>query len=188
MAMSSDPNMNPNMAMPFVLQTMLPAGFKGLAVAGVIAVVMSSADSYLNASAIAVVHDIIQPLKKVELAPRTELRLAQISTLVIGLLAIVFAIAIESALDILLYSYNFWSPIILVPLVGGILGAKVTSRGFLLCAMFGVSGVVAWNSFGKDLTGIDGLVIGVAMNALCYIVLACKPKTAVQDKLFEVSS
>lgn len=96
--------------------------------------------------------------------------LTRISTFIIGVLSIIFAISIESAIDILLYSYNFWAPIILVPLVLGILGYQTSTKGFVICTITSVSSVIVWNMLLAEKTGFDGLVIGVLTNFITFLV------------------
>jgi hypothetical protein len=50
-----------------------------------------------------------------------------------GIIAIIFAGKFKSILDILLYSYNFWSPVVLTPLVMAILGFKTKAKHFSWC-------------------------------------------------------
>ncbi len=62
-ALHLDAGLRPSMTLPYVIHTILPSGLKGIAIAAIVAVIMSSADSYLNASAIALVQDIISEKK-----------------------------------------------------------------------------------------------------------------------------
>ncbi len=96
----------------------------GLVLSGVIAIVMSSADSYLNSASIAFVNDVLRPLKREEMSDANLVFTAKLVTLCVGLIAIVFAVSIESILDILIYAYNYWAPIVLVPLVAAIYGMR----------------------------------------------------------------
>ena len=173
-ALSLEGGLDANMSLPFVINTVLPSGLKGLAVAGIVACIMSSADSYLNAAAIAIVHDIIKPLRQNDLRPQKELSLTRLFTFLIGVMAIFFAISMDSALDILLYSYNFWSPIILVPLAMGMIGFKVTERDFILSASSGIVAVIVWNQLWASSTGFDGLFVGVVANAIVFMILVTR--------------
>eukprot|EP01037_Dinobryon_pediforme_P015384 gene15384-15525_t len=128
------PNINPNLALPHVIMTVMPVGLKGLAIAGIIAVVMSSADSFLNAAGIAASHDVIKPLRSIT-EKHQELIISRFTTLTVGVMGAVFAASTESVLDILLYAYNFWTPFILVPLVAGIMG-YVRPAQFDVCIDF----------------------------------------------------
>ncbi len=167
-ALSLKPDLNPNLSMPFVINEVLPVGLKGIVIAGMISIVMSSADSFLNAASVAFIHDIITPLKKQEMSSNQKLLAVRIITIFVGVFAIVFAIKIKSILDILLYSYNFWSPVILVPLVSAILGLKTNKKQFFIGAIAGIAGVIIWSFVLKKPFGIDGLIIGLSCNFFAF--------------------
>ncbi len=167
-AYTINPGLNANMSLPFVIKTVLPVGITGIVIAGMLAVVMSSADSFLNGGAVAFVNDIVTPLRKEALGKRQELILARVTTLFIGIGAVFFALTIKSILDILIYSYNFWSPIILVPLVAAILRVGASQRAFLCGAAAGVVGVVVWNHGLHNPGTVDGLIIGVICNLIVF--------------------
>lgn len=167
-AVAIKPDLNSNQALPFVVNTLLPVGLKGFVVAGIISIVMSSADSFLNAAAVALIGDVINPLRKTELSDRVGLWVAKIATLLVGLGAVLFAMKIENVLDILLFTYNFWAPVVLVPLVATILGVKATRKTFLVGAFCGVVALAIWHWLLKDPQGIDGLVVGVIANLVAF--------------------
>jgi SSS family solute:Na+ symporter len=167
-ALAMNPDLDANLALPYVVREVLPVGIKGLVIAGIISIVMSSADSFLNGASIAFTHDILKPLAKDKLTPRQELVTAKIVTLVVGLLAVIFAIKIKSVLDILIFAYNFWAPIILVPLVATLLGVRAKLPAFLSGAVAGLVGTLIWNSTLGPTLGVDGLIIGVFANLVCF--------------------
>lgn len=167
-ALAMDPELDANTALPFVIHEVLPVGLKGIVIAGVVSIVMSSADSFLNSAAIALTNDMVEPLRKEKLSTRQALMLAKLATLVVGILAVVFAISIESVLDILIYAYKFWAPIILVPLLGVLLGVGADLRSFLAGAIAGILGALAWDQSLAAATGVDGLIIGVLCNLIAF--------------------
>jgi SSS family solute:Na+ symporter len=169
-ALALKPDLNPNLALPFVIQEVLPVGLRGFLIGGLMAVVMSSADSFLNSSAIAFSNDIVQPLRRRPLSPRASLRVARLATFITGALAIVFAIKIGSILDILIYAYKFWAPIIVVPLGATLLGMKASKSSFVIGAIAGIMGGLAWNILLQAPGGFDGLVVGVLANLLAFAV------------------
>lgn len=170
-ALAMKPDLNPNLSIPYVVQSSLPIGLRGLVIAGIIAVVMSSADSFLNSASVAIVNDIINPLRKEKLSDRKGLFWARFATLITGTLAIIIAIRIQSLLDILIYAYNFWSPIILVPLAATLLGFKSTKLAFLCGASAGIIGVMVWNRLLGTPGGFDGMLIGVFANFTTFILV-----------------
>lgn len=171
-ALAMNPDLDANLSLPFVIQEVLPVGVKGLVIAGVISIVMSSADSFLNGGAIAFTHDIVKPFARDRLTPKHELRIAKWVTLGIGILAIIFALRIRSVLDILIFAYNFWAPIILVPLVATLLGARASLWSFLGGGFAGLISVWIWNSTLGPATGIDGLIFGVFCNMVVFSLIA----------------
>ncbi len=167
-ALALDAKLDPNLAMPYVIRTVLPAGVRGVVIAGVISIVMSSADSFLNGAATACINDIVKPLRTKPLSERHELLLAKLMNCFVGIFAVVFAIKISSILDILIYAYKFWAPVILVPLAAVFLGVRVTRGGFFSGIIAGAAGVLIWNGLLKSPMGIDGLVIGVFCNLIAF--------------------
>ena len=148
-ALVINPSLNANLSLPYVIQETLPTGLLGIVIAGVIAIAMSSADSFLNSASVAVVNDIVRPMYKKELAQKTCLIIARVATLVTGVLSVYFAVSIESILDILIYAYNFWAPVILVPLAATLMGIRAGIISFIGSAICGISGVFIWNYFGS---------------------------------------
>lgn len=162
------PDINPNLALPHVIMTVMPVGLKGLAIAGIIAVVMSSADSFLNAAGIAASHDVIKPLRSIT-EKHQELIISRFTTLTVGVMGAVFAASTESVLDILLYAYNFWTPFILVPLVAGIMGYVRPAQVFWVSSIAGILAVFVMNQFGSmSASTFDGTLVGVVINALVF--------------------
>ncbi len=179
-ALALHPGLDANLALPYVIREVLPVGVKGVVIAGVISIVMSSADSFLNAASIALTHDIVRPFAGARMNVKTELFLARITTLAVGLLSVVLAIRIRSVLDILIFAYNFWAPVILIPLTATLLGVRSNVWAFLAGAIAGIIGTLAWNAFYAAQTGVDGLVIGVFCNMTAFALTATffKPSPA----------
>ncbi len=117
-ALALTPDLPGNAPMPYVVQHILPVGLRGLVIAGVISIVMSSADSFLNAASVTLVNDILNPLLARPIGDRAGLYWAKGTTLAVGIGSVWFAMKIENVLDILLFSYNFWALVVLVPMAG----------------------------------------------------------------------
>jgi len=176
-ALTMDPTLNANLAMPYVIQHALPILPQAIVIAAIISIIMSSADSFLNGASIAFSNDIIRPLVKNKMEAKKELLIARIITLAVGVLAVIFAMSIESVLDMLLYAYNFWAPTVLIPLSLAILGANVSKRRFIAGAIAGIIAAVAWNIGDFQSTyHIGGLVIGAIGNLLAFFAVPVKAK------------
>lgn len=167
-ALSINPELNPNLALPHVIKTVLPLGISGIVIAAMISIIMSSADSFLNSASVAIVNDIVLPLKKNKINDKKQLKIAQLTNLLAGIFSVIFALKIESILDILLYSYNFWAPVILIPLISGILGLKVSARNFTAGIIGGVLFYTVSALFLINIVEIDSIIVGLAGNIIFF--------------------
>lgn len=167
-ALALYPNINPNLALPHLMNHILPAGIKGFAIAGMLAVIMSTADSYLNAGSITFVHDFVAPLSKKALSDAQELRLARVMGGIMGLFSIVAAISFHNIIDIVLFFNNFWGPIVVVPLIAGILGFRSNVNSFITGALVGSITVVTWIFFIRTLAGVDSQIPGLIASGLGF--------------------
>jgi len=168
-ALSINPDLNPNMSIPFVINECLPAVLKGLIIAGVVSIAMSSADSFLNSASVAVVHDIMKPIMKKDLKGKDELLWAKIVTAISGIVAVVLAIKVESVLGLLMYAYDFWAPIILVPLFFTLIGKRFGVKDFIWGAFSGFLFIILWKSYFSIDCDINGLPFAVMINALAML-------------------
>lgn len=159
--------MNPNDAFPLLVNETLSVGLRGLVIASLLSIILSSAAGFLNAAAISFVNDLVKPMSKhperIDL-----LRMARISTLLVGIIAIVFALLIKNLLDILLVAYNFWSPIILVPLVAAIFRVRVAARDFFVGAGAGVVGSLVWQYALHSPLAISPILCGIVCNFIGF--------------------
>jgi SSS family solute:Na+ symporter len=169
-ALVMDPTLSPNLALPHVINVAMPVGLKGLAIAGLLAVLMSSADSFLNAATISVIQDVVKPLKQIKYVHQQQLLCSRMTTVCIGILGGIFALSTQSALDILLVAYNFWTPFILVPLVSGIMGFRASSTAFWLGCIGGITATSLWLLFMGD-TDFNGSIAGITVNLIIYITV-----------------
>jgi SSS family solute:Na+ symporter len=109
----------------FIKQHIPEMGFN-LTILGLLAITMSTADSYLNTSGILVSRFISKVFK----LKSTELRIARISCFLIGVFIIPIAIKGIFLWKISFFSYTFWYPIIVVPLISCLWGIKSNQYSF----------------------------------------------------------
>jgi solute:Na+ symporter, SSS family len=167
-AYALNPDLNANHALPYIINTVLPIGLGGFVIASMASIIMSSADSFLNSASVAIVNDIIIPLNKNKLKDKLQLRIAKLTNLAVGIFAVIFALKIESIIEILLYSYNFWAPMILVPLVSGIIGLKVNSKDFFAGIIGGLIFYGLSAFYLSNFIEIDNIIFGVIGNLIFF--------------------
>ncbi len=168
-ALSLHPNGAAHEVIPFIISTVLPVGVSGFVIAAMLAVIMSSADSFLNAAAVNLVHDVTKPLVKT-LNNRQEQWLTQSFTVLIGMLSIVFAISYENLVDGILIVYGLWAPIVLVPLVAAIRGFEGNFKIFIASGASGMLSSLWWDySIGTG-SNISGMFIGTFVSLIVFLL------------------
>ncbi|MCC2646694.1 MAG: sodium:solute symporter family protein [Rickettsiaceae bacterium] len=165
-----NPDLVPNNAFMFLINNYLPIGIKGLAIIGMLAVVMSTADSYMNAASVSFTHDLIKPLFGNKLSEKAELKLAKYFTLIIGLLAVAIAMSFKSILKLVLFVQGFYIPIITMPLLLGLFGFRSSNRAFLAGATAGGLTFLIWKLYDLDnVAGFDSLLPCLIINGITLL-------------------
>jgi len=179
LAMVLFPDIAADQALPTVVANLLPVGVTGLVLAALLAVIMSTADSYLNSTAVVFVKDIYVPFFRASATDRQRLITQRVVTVGVGVAATVFALMAPSIIDALLLSYNLWAPTVVVPLIAGVVwGLRSPAAGLAAILAGGVTMAVWQWGLGEPL-GVSGLVAGVATNIVVFTtVYLLMPKQA----------
>lgn len=167
-ALQLQPDLASNLAMPTAVKTIAPIGLSGFLIAGMISIVMSSADSFLNASSVALVEDVITPLRKDRLPEQQMLKIARWANVLTGSVALIFAVAIPNVLDILIAAYDYWAPTVLIPLVAVLLGFKVARPSFYAAVIAGTATTLLWSYGLRAPWGIQGFVVGTIVSLAAF--------------------
>lgn len=165
------PDIDPNNAFLYLTDNFLPVGIKGLSIVGLLAIIMSSADSFINSGSVSFVHDVIKPILDTNLPDKVELLLTRFVTFTMGLSSIIMALSYDNLIELMLYSYNFWGPVVTIPLLFEIFGYKSNTPTFLIAGTVSCIIVMFWKYHAfVETTGIDSLVPGLATNFLIFVI------------------
>lgn len=115
-----NPDLDPSLAMPWLMINHVPTWVVAVIYALVLAAAMSTADSTLNASAIILVNDVIRPFKP-ETADQQLVTWTRRATIVIGVVACVLALYAESIIDLFAKAYTMAGGGVVPVLVVGLL-------------------------------------------------------------------
>jgi Na+/proline symporter/signal transduction histidine kinase len=115
----------------YILDNYISIGFKGFFVIGIMSMIMSTADSYINSAAVLFAHDICKSLG-IKLIEQKELLLVRISALLIGITALIFSLFSKNLLGFILFTYSFYMPIVTVPLLLAIFGFRSSKKAVLI--------------------------------------------------------
>ncbi|ROT47113.1 sodium:solute symporter family protein [Candidatus Cardinium hertigii] len=160
---------------PYIMKNISPFA-QGLISISLLAMTMSTADSKLNACAVMVSHDILESIRGIRIISKAyQFMLARLTSLVIGLCAMVLAFYRNDLLDLLKLTFAFTVPIITAPFVLAIFGFRGSGRTALIGMATGIVTIIAWDQWIEPKTGIDGsfvcmLANGLAMLAAHYVL------------------
>lgn len=160
------PDHSPQLAFYELITNNLPIGIKGLVIAGILAAIMSTSDSYLNSASVMLSRNIIKPLMP-NMSDKTELGLAKFATLLFSFIALFLAFMGQGLAKILWLTENFWTPFIVVPLIAGFLKFRTNSTSFkgslIIALIFVCSGRIIAGEFGivSIAFGLFGSAIGL---------------------------
>ena len=136
------PDIEHDKAFPALVSELLPAGIKGLVLAGLLAALMSSLDSTLNASATLVTRDFFVRFAKTEPSQAAQIWLGRITIAVVIVAGILWAPVISKA-DTLWKYLQMVSAYMAVPMsaavLTGILWRRGNNTGALSAMVFGIA-------------------------------------------------
>ncbi len=167
-ALSHNPNMDPDNLIIYVVDHYSFPGLKGITLIAIMSMGMSTADSYVNASAVIFSNDFCKPLGIQFI--KNELLLSRSCSCFIGIIAILFVLFTDNLFGLLLLAGNFYTPIITAPLMMAIFGFRTTSRSVLIGMISGFIVTVLWRIYIQSITNIDSIIPGTIANLLALLL------------------
>ncbi|MBQ7543642.1 MAG: sodium:solute symporter family protein [Synergistaceae bacterium] len=163
------PNLSRNdLALPTAMKEMMPFGAACLALAGIFAAEVSTADTVLYMLAGSLVNDLYRRFINPEISDRKLLLSSRVTSLVCGVIGVVLALRLESIISALTIFYSLMSVSLAAPLVFGLFTRRASNAGAVLSAVLGIALTVYMTFSGAALT-----VWGVRLNAsTCGIILS----------------
>lgn len=154
---------------PALAIKVLPAGATGIALAGLLAVMMSSADSYLLISIQTCVHDIGETISP-DMGEDKELKLSRLFAVILALVALVIALYINNAYNVLMFAWTFYAASSGIPALAALYWKKATKQGIIASMLGGFITCLVWTVAGLPF-GIGAALPGIIVcTALLLIV------------------
>ena len=164
--LADKPNMDPNTLLTYILANYSYPGLKGLTAIGIMAIIMSTTDSYINSAAVILSHDILNTSeRKISFLP-SEVMLPRLCAAFIGVSAFFLAFNASSILELIVQVLSFYMPIVSPALVLAIFGFRSTSTPVLIGMFAGLITVLAFIFAECE---VDGVIPGVIANIACFI-------------------
>jgi SSS family solute:Na+ symporter len=166
------PGHNAMEAMPQLLSRILPAGLRGIVVAGMLAATMSVNSSYLLGWSSVIAQDIVGPLRREPLGARSQVRLNRATNLAVSLFVMFWGLWYK--LPGPAYFYLSMTATIFLGgafagIVGGLYWKRANVAGGYAAMLGGAAGSLAffflgwpasWAGFGAFVLAFAGLVVG----------------------------
>lgn len=157
------------LATPMMIMTLLPVGIGGLVIAAYIAAVMSTADSCLIGPVAIYTNDIYRCYINKEATDADLVRVARISTVILGVFAVASAYLVPRVLDLILYAYTFGAAGLFFPMLGLLFWRRTTASGAFWSIVLGGTSAVAWTVAGEPY-GFAASYIGWAVSLPVLVI------------------
>jgi SSS family solute:Na+ symporter len=158
-------------AFPVFAIRYFPPILTGLAFAGMLAAVMSTADSMLLLCATHIVYDIAMKIAPDKLSERSALKILPWATVVLGIFALFIALRITSLLATMYFVFSMVSAAFIVPMAAQLyFSEKCTSIGVTAGVLAGGLVTIVMYQTNYMGPGGDPVYTGMAASALCVFI------------------
>lgn len=165
--------MDVEMGLPLLLREILPIGLMGLMMSAYFSAILSTADSSLMAASGNVLSDVLKDIIPQGENVKRDLRISQITTFLIGVIAITISLQMENVLDLMLKSYAFMTSGLLIPLLMGLFTRLRSSTAAIAAMVLGGGCTIILTFFEEKLPyGLDANIYGITLSFIVYIILA----------------
>ena len=145
--------------------------------AGLLSVIMSTADSYLLVSVQTCVHDIGKTFYP-QMKDKTEIRLSRIFSIILPLGALVIALYIKNAYNILMFAWSFYAAAAGLPAFAALFWRKATKKGIIAGMASGFVFCVGWKLLGEPF-GLGSTVPGTIACAIALVGVSLADRKSV---------
>jgi SSS family transporter len=170
-------------AIPRQVALYMPPLLKGLCLAAMMAIMMSTADTALLISGTTFSRDIVRTFKP-QTTDKTLLRLARIFIIIIGGIGVIFALNMSGIFDILLLAFAIFVSGIFVPTMAALFWKKATKAGALVSSIAASVAVVVL--YGLKLSKmlpdwIEPIIVSIFLSLILMVTVSMatyRPDTA----------
>ena len=163
---------------PALAIKVLPAGLTGLALAGILSVIMSTADSYLLVSVQTCVHDIGKTIRP-DMPEKREMLLSRVFSVILPIGALIIALYIKNAYQILMFAWSFYAAAAGLPAFAALYWKKATRAGIISAMLAGFAVCVGWKlcgtPFGLGPTVPGAIACGITLVAVSLATYQKQP-------------
>jgi Na+/proline symporter len=164
---------------PALTITYLPAGLIGFCLAGMMAVMMSTASVALLITGTTLSNDLVKPLRP-DLSEKALLAATRVTVLTVGILGVFFALWIKNIFDLLLLAFAVYVSGVFFPVMAALYWEKATRAGAVWSSAAASVVVVALYALDKPF-GIEPIMASLSLSAVLMFAVSLatwRPETA----------
>eukprot|EP00540_Astrosyne_radiata_P005063 CAMPEP_0116822720 /NCGR_PEP_ID=MMETSP0418-20121206/427_1 /TAXON_ID=1158023 /ORGANISM="Astrosyne radiata, Strain 13vi08-1A" /LENGTH=258 /DNA_ID=CAMNT_0004450869 /DNA_START=8 /DNA_END=780 /DNA_ORIENTATION=- len=166
------PTLSAEALVPNMIKELLPVGLRGLMMVGIFAVVMASAESYLHAAGVTLVHDVIRPFAARRKVKITTIHWVRWVTLLVGLLIIGLGLTNgEDVYSLIETDLEFTVPLLTLPFFLGVLGLKPSSRAFYVATLVTLGTFLAAKQGFVDVSSHNLPLVCILANGVTFFLV-----------------
>lgn len=173
---------------PLMIKELMSPWTAGIMMAGVLAAIISTADSVLLMAGTTFVHDIFQKISKKNYSSKQILVMSRASTLVIGILGIIFSFKTNAGvLWIQANMVGILGAMLAVVVLGAFAWKRANSQGALAAMISGLITAIIWFKLGKPF-GLFPILPGSIVALIAYVIVSLMtppPPNEVVEEFFD---
>ena len=172
MASALNPGLEtPGRVIVFAAFNNLPVLLGVIIISTVIAIIVSTADSYLLVPATSLVRDIYQRFIEPDISPKKIVLLSRIVVIVLGIIAYLLSTLDDKFLSVALYAYTIYGAGITPALLASFFWKRATTQGGVSSILVGTFVTIIWKNFGMGSSvpasmGLSGVEIDAVIPAI----------------------
>jgi Na+/proline symporter len=171
----------PGRVIAFAARDHLPVALGVLMLMTIMAIVLSTAGSYLLAPATAIVRDIYQRFIRPGASEKSLVRMLRIMVLVMGFLAYYLATLSDEFLSVALLAYTIYGAAITPPLIASFVWKRATAQGAVASIILGAVTTLVWKGWGPE--SIDAVIPAIALSVLALVVVSLLTPPSPEEKV-----
>src|SRR5699024_43001 len=170
------PKMDGDMVFVNFVMEFLPVGVIGVVFGALVAAVMSTGSSILNAGAVIFSRDIYRELINKNADDKDTLKWAKFATFFVGIGGVVVSLLIPSVMDLMLFGFQMWGPSVLPPLVVALIWGnpkerKISPKSGVPAIIAGLLVTIIWLEILNEPFDVPAIAIGVVVNLLVLSIV-----------------
>lgn len=171
-----------NMVFSTLLVKVLPAGFAGIAVAGVFAATISTSTSVLHAVTVLSVSDVLMPIVEKREIELSDVKLSRVTTVVIALISLAISLAFDNIIAVLYTSGLFYSSAVFLLMLLGLYTDWATKKAAIASVAGSIICGLAWEFFVLGKVSILGKIPSVLVSLAVSGILLYGVSMVSKDK------